>query len=693
MSTKTLTLRINGVTKTLQFAATATRTQIATAFQTEFATIFPTYVFTVTAAGKLSVEGPAGTNLTIEATGDWFVPMVDTWTERAEESDPLIVVIKSGVAEQTYRLSVNGTNVSHSTGTSDNPSSYATENIAQALKGKLEAAGFVVERYTSVLVVRRADNGPIKFDYSDTWNNQAMYAARGRVATQSDLPPRLDPKVVLAVGDVRSGGYYVRYAYRESTSKGFTDADPGTIEYGGGTTTTTSVMSGASLSFLKPSQPQTVSYSGWVARESGGTGIYEETYRPGARTSFAAGTMPHVLIRQADGSFVFKQAEWSQRQVGDEQSVPAPSFVGKRIHDVFFFRNRLGFLTDENVVLSKAGLFFDFWPDTAKEVLDSDPIDLMVSSTKVSILRYAEPFNSNLLVFGDTTQWIVTAQGAMTPRTVSVQPSTDFVCSKNVRPVSVGPTVYFAAEKGPWASVWEYFLASDTYQNTAQEVTQHVPRYIPAGLKQVAGSPTENILVGLTDGDKKAMYVYKFLWVNQEKVQESWSRWSFSGEVVNVMFMGSVLYIAVNYAGEGLYLEKLDLQDLTDDQLVDRRGHINWKPYTMVYEFSPFYLRANDKQSVVGNKNILKTMRVFYTKLRALKVAVSQPFRATTVRSFPDASRAEVFRNTATNGSVRVSLNGDADQTRIALINDSPGQCQIQSIEFEFDTVGRSRRL
>ena len=70
--------------------------------------------------------------------------------------------------------------------------------------------------------------------------------------------------------------------------------------------------------------------------------------------------MPHVLIRGADGNFRFEVdgdtytmsgtdftlPKWGERVVGDLISAPNPSFIGNKINNVFFFRNRLGFLAE-----------------------------------------------------------------------------------------------------------------------------------------------------------------------------------------------------------------------------------------------------------------------------------------------------------------------------------------------------------
>ena len=56
-------------------------------------------------------------------------------------------------------------------------------------------------------------------------------------------------------------------------------------------------------------------------------------------------------------------------------------------NDIFFFQNRLGLLSGENVNMSRASEYFDFFARTARTILDDDPIDVAASHTKVSELE------------------------------------------------------------------------------------------------------------------------------------------------------------------------------------------------------------------------------------------------------------------------------------------------------------------
>ena len=58
-----------------------------------------------------------------------------------------------------------------------------------------------------------------------------------------------------------------------------------------------------------------------------GTGQWEETTEPGIHYQFKLSTMPHQLVRQANGTFTFSEVNWNERIVGDDETNPFPSFV------------------------------------------------------------------------------------------------------------------------------------------------------------------------------------------------------------------------------------------------------------------------------------------------------------------------------------------------------------------------------
>ena len=308
------------------------------------------------------------------------------------------------------------------------------------------------------------------------------------------------------------------------------------------------------------------------------TGVWKEREKPDLEDAFDASTMPHQLVRESSGDFTFQQATWGGRLAGDETTSEEPGFVGKKVTDVFFHRNRLGLTAGEAIVFSAAGEFFNFWRETATAVLDSDPIDGAVSHTKVSNINHAVPFNKSLLLFSDQTQFELSTDTVLTSKTVKIDQSTEFESVGTARPVGAGQNVFFATQRGRFSGIREYFVETNTVSNDAADVTGHVPEFLPKNIFKLAASSNEDLLLGLTTDNANRVYVYKYFWVGDEKVQSSWSFWEFdSGDtVLNVDFIQSEIWIAIERS-DGVYLEKIQLQDDPEfadfgyDVLLDRR--------------------------------------------------------------------------------------------------------------------------
>lgn len=301
------------------------------------------------------------------------------------------------------------------------------------------------------------------------------------------------------------------------------------------------------------------SFGTYYVKWNGST--YEESTYNGTVEGPDPATMPYQLVRNADGSFTFSQITWKGRMVGDTNSAANPSFIGKKINDVVFFRNRLGFLSSENIVFSRASDFFAFYPETATQVLDSDPVDTAVSSTKVSILRAAIPFNKNLLMFSDQTQFILASNDTLTPKSVVIHPTTEFEYSAKAKPVASGNNVYFPVDKSGYTGIREYYVVNLQLTFDADDVTAHVPRYIPGNVHKLSASTNEDILFAITRDEPNALYVYKFYWSGEEKAQSSWSKWKLSSDaqILSMDMMNTKLYLVVQRS-DGVYLECIDIQ-------------------------------------------------------------------------------------------------------------------------------------
>ena len=241
--------------------------------------------------------------------------------------------------------------------------------------------------------------------------------------------------------------------------------------------------------------------------------------------------------------------------------------VKKTINDVFFFKNRLGFVTDTSVIFSEADNYFNFFRTTTQQLLDSAPIDVGLSHTKVAILQHAIPFQEKLMLFSKQSQFVLRGADVLSPKTVAISPVTEYDISDSVEPVALGNYIYFTFKRNDFEGMYEYFVDNNTELFDAEEVTQQVPKYIPNNVRKIAGSQAENTLCIGVDSDLKTLYVYKYFWSNKEKIQSAWMKFTFDRDVVGFDFIDSKLYM-ITKDDEGLHLEFLTLEDgLTDEGL------------------------------------------------------------------------------------------------------------------------------
>lgn len=303
-------------------------------------------------------------------------------------------------------------------------------------------------------------------------------------------------------------------------------------------------------------------YVSYVAEDQ----VWRECARPSMKNHIDNTTMPHVLVREADGTFTFKCADWAVRDVGDEDSNPEPSFIGGTINDVFYHRNRLGFLSGENVILTRSADFFNFWMTSATKVQDTDPIDLAVSDNIISTLYNAVTFDTDLILFSQEAQFMLSADGVLTPTSANLSPAvTHYEASLKAKPVNAGRNVYFVAERAKYTTVREFFTAADnTDAKDVQDITSHVPNYIPNGVYKIIPSTVENVMLYLTEGAETSIYVYKYLFIDSQRVQAAWSKWDMQGVVYGGQFIDNYLYLIVER--NGYYcLEKISFTINTTD--------------------------------------------------------------------------------------------------------------------------------
>lgn len=321
---------------------------------------------------------------------------------------------------------------------------------------------------------------------------------------------------------------------------------------------------------------------GYWAKYSVEDGGWVECPDPYEQNEFDHDTMPHFLIRNADGTFTFDLGDYPARIAGDIETCPHPDFVGNEITSVVFHRNRLGFVSGETVFFSQAGKYFTFWPDFSTQSLDSDAFGLTASSETVNNLQHAVGFRKSLFLTSNKAQFEVSGEQRLTPSTASVDLSTTYLTERKCKPITLGNTLYFAAQSGRDAIVFEYQYDDTSVSNVASDITLHALGYIPAPIVKMTGDPTNDMIMLLTEDDQNTLYVYKMYVDGETKAQSAWMRWTY-GEGTSIKWMEVIdgeLFIILS-RGDEVFLEKTFLRyELSDEKhpyqvSMDRQVRLN----------------------------------------------------------------------------------------------------------------------
>ena len=287
-----------------------------------------------------------------------------------------------------------------------------------------------------------------------------------------------------------------------------------------------------------------------------GKGYWEETVAPNVSTGLNEATMPVALIRTSvspltfratflDGSETINSLPllWEPRLVGDDESNSHPSFVNNTIQDIFLFNNRLGFLTEDNVSMSQAGDYYNFYHKSATTITASDPIDLSCASIKPAIVRSVVPVTQGLLLFSDSQQFLMEAEnGAWTPANCTISTIANYECDRYLKPVDLGSTVLYVSRNQSWSRAFEIFVRGQRETPTVTETTKIVPEWMPQGITDAVGSAQNGLWIA-SSRTSPYMYLHRFYEQGDERSMASWVRWLLPSNVIHTAIQNDILYV------------------------------------------------------------------------------------------------------------------------------------------------------
>lgn len=317
-------------------------------------------------------------------------------------------------------------------------------------------------------------------------------------------------------------------------------------------------------------------------------------------------TMPYVISKETvrDSRVIeLKPAEWESANSGDSESNEDPSFLGKNITDIFFYNSRLGFSTEDTLVLSAIGEHTTFFRTTCSQTIESDRVDIQLDSSRIgfSSINNVVSYDGKLFVNTASAQAVLSVNSSFELSTARLSQVSSYNLGTNP-PLPVNNSLYFATSGNNRTSIFSYdSIGNGLYEAT--NLTKHIPYYLEGNIERMTYG--DNVVAILLDDDRSKLYIQNRFSSGGQVLQNSWHRWELPNEIEYFEFKDGYIYLWTTVTdsedSDYTFISRFDttpqtvLEDTSD-------AYIGWTPYldyytkdkTLIENFSDF-IGINDK--------------------------------------------------------------------------------------------------
>ena len=275
-----------------------------------------------------------------------------------------------------------------------------------------------------------------------------------------------------------------------------------------------------------------------------GRGYWQETVARNASPGLNAATMPHQLANTGPTTFTFGPLTYTARQTGDDITSPIPSFIGFPIQSTFFYSNRFGVLSEDNVFFGTANDSFNFFVKSATVQVSSDPIDLNVASVRPVKLSEVLPSPQGLLLFSDRQQFQVYASNSniLTPTTSIIKDLSNYEMDSDIAPVDVGTTAAFITKVPGYSKLFTMQLRDVDQGPLVIDISKVVLEWIPEGINSLTVSP-QNSVIMLVDNSTSYLYLFRYFNNGDKDLFQAWTKWQLPGTIQTADIINDSVFI------------------------------------------------------------------------------------------------------------------------------------------------------
>ena len=415
------------------------------------------------------------------------------------------VVLKVVEYSANYTVTINGTDYTYKTRNSDEfePGGEDTKlNADEVLSGLKAAIGSAVSvsQYATSLCL--TSSSPFTLDGKGGVNNQAIETFQDSVTDIAKLPPESNDQRYVEVlnGSGNEDNYWLRFVTA--------------------------------------------------------TKEWKESRSPTSSPGMVASTMPHELISTDENAFTFGPINWRDREAGTEVTNPPPSIFpydeatktytspGNFVNATFFYNNRFGMLSEDNVILSQANDPYNFFYRSALTRIDSDPIDINASSVRPVELFDVLPDAQGLLIFSKRQQFLLyaTSTNLLTPKTAVLRSLSNYEMDSSIPPVDIGTKVSFLSKVPAYTRAFSLQTKGLEENPIINDLSKVISEYLPNSITELASSP-QNSFIALAGRDSDNIFIYRYYNTGQQDLFQAWVRWSMPGDVQTLAVINDMMIV------------------------------------------------------------------------------------------------------------------------------------------------------
>lgn len=553
---------------------------------------------TKTIAKSATVDGTVDSHLT---TGVYWIKKTSNTTTKSDPSS-------GGSIIEGYKYTLNGTSSTAIKNTIDSSSDLLRgEQLASNLATALG--------YTSSgpVVYKTGLGSSTTWEWSDSYGNEASFGFKGKAKALTDLPVNLPVALNGLIVNITGG-----------TDDQFDD-------------------------FYLKYENQT-----WT-----------ETLKPGMANTLDASTMPHVFVRGSDNNFYVKSYTtselstvpglntttlgWKKRTVGNEDTAPDPTFIGKKASEIIFYKNRLGIIAGDSVVFSELGEYGNFYNTTVRSIPDTDTIDLTVASTTVANIFAAVSTSSALVLFSDTAQYVVTSTGVLSPTTAQIEVASRYNVSTICKPLGLGNRIFFITTSGNNSQLYAYQLNEGQLPTNAIQLSSHVPNYLPSSIEKIEGHSILGYLI-LKGPNSNYLYLVNIADNGQQLTQVAFHKWKFTDRIGNISILDNSLYMSL-YKESSLMsgIGTITLEPATNfdnieyvDESLGVVVQVLDSEYTSKIVFTKWFMKDGNNNGNRVGRVILRTANITTKEDSYYKTIINTPYLT---REYTNDSKISVLSN------------------------------------------------